>query len=178
MSFTDSMYTAIREFYFNGTPYPAEVGLPDSEAAASSTSETPSDGDAVNGGESDSDSDAFVGKGEQCTNASSDESSDDDDKDEFVGVHCFPGRPPTSVYVTNESPTIWFKPKEVWEVSCADFTLSRTHTAAAGLVDDPEGRGVALRFPRFKRRRPDKSVEEATTCAQIAQLFTQQVKQH
>ena len=63
------------------------------------------------------------------------------------------------------------------QVSFADLTLSRTHTAAAGLVDDPECRGVALRFPRFKRRRPDKDVEEATTSVQIAQLYAKQFKQ-
>ena len=65
---------------------------------------------------------------------------------------------------------------EVFEVSFADMSISRKHTAAAGLIDDPEGRGVALRFPRFKRRRPDKRIDQATTSLQIAQLFAKQSK--
>jgi DNA ligase-1 len=38
-------------------------------------------------------------------------------------------------------------------------------------------RGVALRFPRFKRRRPDKRIDQATTSSQIAELFAKQTKQ-
>ena len=64
---------------------------------------------------------------------------------------------------------------EVFEVAFADLSLSRQHSAAAGLVDE-EGRGVALRFPRFKRRRPDKTPEQATTSVEIAQLFAKQSK--
>ena len=59
-------------------------------------------------------------------------------------------------------------------MSFADLSLSKQHTAAQGLVD--ETRGVALRFPRFKRRRPDKRVDQATTCRQIAELFAKQAK--
>jgi ATP-dependent DNA ligase len=51
---------------------------------------------------------------------------------------------------------------EAFEVSFADLSLSRAHTAGAGIVDDPDGRGNPLRFPRFKQRRPDKSIEQAT----------------
>jgi hypothetical protein len=39
---------------------------------------------------------------------------------------------------------------EAFEVSFADLSLSRAHTAGAGIVDDPDGRGNPLRFPRFK----------------------------
>ena len=91
-------------------------------------------------------------------------------------VNCYPTRPSSAVYITNENPSVWFKPSEVWEVSFADLTLSRVHTAAAGLVSDEQGRGVALRFPRFIRRRLDKTVEMATTTIQIAELFGNQSK--
>jgi len=90
-------------------------------------------------------------------------------------VNCFPNRPTSAFVITNEMPTIWFQPMEVFEVAFADLSLSRQHTAAAGLVDE-EGRGVALRFPRFKRRRPDKKPEQATTSIEIAQLFAKQSK--
>jgi hypothetical protein len=89
----------------------------------------------------------------------------------------YPSRPSSAFVITNESPPIWFQPMEVFEVSFADMSLSPQHTAAAGLLDDPAGRGVALRFPRFKRRRPDKRPDQATTSLQIAQLFAKQSKQ-
>ena len=166
LSFTDEMFTAIREFYIKGTPYPSHVGL-----SSDSTEET-----------GDKDAPLTESTKDEAT-ACDDEINDcetldeKDGEDDSVGVNCFPGRPSSAVYVTNENPTIWFKPCEVWEVSFADLTLSRTHTAAAGLVNDPECRGVALRFPRFKRRRPDKGIEQATTSVQISQLFTKQFKQ-
>ena len=173
MSFTDDMYKAIGEFYFNGTPYPSTVGLSSSTEDAAGKGELV--GESTNAEASDSDGDNVDVQQRETIEDS--DASDIEDENDNVGVNCFPGRPSSSVYVTNENPTIWFKPCEVWEVSFADLTLSRTHTAAAGLVEDPESRGVALRFPRFKRRRPDKGVEQATTSIQIAQLFTKQFKQ-
>ena len=98
-----------------------------------------------------------------------------DKEEESDRVNCFKDRPSSAFVITNESPPIWFKAMEVFEVSFADLTLSRQHSAAAGLVDD-EGRGVALRFPRFVRRRPDKTPEQATTSIEIAQLFAKQTK--
>ena len=170
MSFTDNMYKAIREFYFNGTPYPEGVGL---GVDANDSDETKAEDLKVESCDSEDDGTQLQRK--KISMADSDIESDNDDTK--CGVHCFPSRPPSSVYVTNENPSIWFKPMEVWEVSFADLTLSRTHTAAAGLVEDPDDRGVALRFPRFKRRRPDKGIEQATNSVQIAQLFNQQYKQ-
>ena len=93
-------------------------------------------------------------------------------------MNCYPSCPSSAfVVITNESPPIWFQPMVVFEVSFAYMLLSRQHTAAAGLLDDPEGRGVALCFPRFKRCRPDKRPDQATTSLQIAQLFEKQFKQ-
>lgn len=64
-------------------------------------------------------------------------------------------------YETDLHPAIWFEPKEVWEIAFADITLSPTYSAAMGLVS--EERGTSLRFPRFLRKREDKSIEEAST---------------
>jgi hypothetical protein len=46
------------------------------------------------------------------------------------------------------------------------------------MVDDPDGRGIALRFSRYKRRRPDKSIEQATTTEEVAHLFYKQKKSY
>ncbi|KAI9804129.1 MAG: hypothetical protein M1825_001531 [Sarcosagium campestre] len=70
------------------------------------------------------------------------------------------------------SPEVWFEPQEVWEMAFADVTLSPTYTAAMGLVS--EDRGLSLRFPRFLKLREDKSIEEASTCDFLADLYRKQ----
>jgi ATP-dependent DNA ligase len=75
------------------------------------------------------------------------------------------------MYDTGESPPLWFRPLQVWEIKGADFTLSPVHTAATGLVHP--SRGISLRFPRFLRKRllEDKGPTDATTPAQLAELY-------
>ena len=69
-------------------------------------------------------------------------------------------------------PDVWFEPQEVWEMAFADVTLSPTYTAAIGLVSDE--RGLSLRFPRFLKKRDDKSIEEASTNDFLAGLWRKQ----
>jgi len=59
---------------------------------------------------------------------------------------------------------VYFEPKYVWEIRTADLSLSPNHTAGMGRADDssPDS-GVALRFNRFMRERPDKGPDDATT---------------
>jgi DNA ligase-1 len=54
----------------------------------------------------------------------------------------------------------------------ADITISPTYTAAIGLVSDEKG--LSLRFPRFLKKREDKSIEEASTSEFLAGLWRKQ----
>jgi DNA ligase-1 len=63
------------------------------------------------------------------------------------------------------TPDAWFEPAVVIEVTGAEITRSPNHTC--GLE---KGRGLALRFPRFLRYRPEKSAEQATTVKEILKM--------
>ncbi len=58
-------------------------------------------------------------------------------------------------------PDVWFKPRIVVEVLGAEITKSPLHTA----------NGLALRFPRFLRFRPDKSARQATSIREVVQFY-------
>ncbi|RVD85578.1 uncharacterized protein DFL_003896 [Arthrobotrys flagrans] len=75
--------------------------------------------------------------------------------------------------VSKDQPDVWFEPKIVWEVLCADLTLSPRYKAAADNVD-AGGKGVSLRFPRYIRDRDDKKPDAATTARQVAEMYRAQ----
>ena len=67
---------------------------------------------------------------------------------------------------------VWFTPKIVVEVIGAEVTQSPIHTCAR----DELGKGLAVRFPRFQNYRENKEAEQATTTAEIIEIFKQEVK--
>jgi DNA ligase-1 len=70
---------------------------------------------------------------------------------------------------------VWFVPQLVFEVIASEITLSPIHVAAMGKVR-PEA-GLALRFPKFTGKlRDDKSPEDATTTAELLEMYNSQMK--
>ncbi len=57
-------------------------------------------------------------------------------------------------------PDVWCNPHVVLEVEADEITKSPLHTAK-----------YALRFPRFKRLRPNKSAEQATTVEELQEMY-------
>ena len=71
---------------------------------------------------------------------------------------------------------VWFEPKVVLEVLGAEITLSPIHVCAMDSIR--QGSGLAIRFPRFTGNyRTDKAAEDATTSAEIVEMYRNQLKQ-
>merc|ERR1712032_965586 len=77
-----------------------------------------------------------------------------------------------NTYNTPLKPDVWFEAVQVWEIKCADLSVSPVHTSAYGVKAD--GKGIGLRFPRFLRVRDDKGPEESTGADQIVEMFEAQ----
>jgi len=70
---------------------------------------------------------------------------------------------------------VWFEPSVVLEILGAEITLSPIHTCAVDSIR--KGSGLAIRFPRFTGKyRPDKAAEDATTSAEVVEMYRSQLK--
>jgi len=72
-------------------------------------------------------------------------------------------------------PDLWLLPSQVIEVLGAEITLSPIHTCGTDTIR--KGSGLAIRFPRFTGNwRNDKGAEDATTEAEIVEMYKKQLK--
>ncbi|MDD1679579.1 MAG: ATP-dependent DNA ligase [Methanomicrobiales archaeon] len=84
------------------------------------------------------------------------------------------GEMPARYRVKKEKyPDHWFNPAFVLEVLGSEITRSPMHTCN---WDERARKGLAVRFPRFIRWRPEKSPVQATTSREIAELYRQKGK--
>jgi DNA ligase-1 len=81
-------------------------------------------------------------------------------------------KPPKNLRFKEKNVDVWLLPRYVWEMKCADLSLSPVYCASIGSVEP--NKGIALRFPRFIRERDDKNIEDATTSDQILDFFKSQ----
>uniref|UniRef100_A0A8C8ENF1 Ligase I, DNA, ATP-dependent n=1 Tax=Oncorhynchus tshawytscha TaxID=74940 RepID=A0A8C8ENF1_ONCTS len=86
--------------------------------------------------------------------------------------HILPKPHPYHCVDLSTEPDVWLDAVQVWEVKCADLSLSPIYKAGMGLCD-PE-KGISLRFPRFLRIRDDKKPEHTTSGRPIADLYREQ----
>jgi len=102
--------------------------------------------------------------------------SDEDLKQQFALFEglCIKTPPPYYRFDNATKPDIWFKPEVVWEVRCADLSISPIYRAAIGIAD--RNQGISLRFPRLVRVREDKKPEEATSSEQVADMYRNQAQ--
>jgi DNA ligase-1 len=76
--------------------------------------------------------------------------------------------------VSGLEPDLYVQPRMVLEVLGAEVTLSPVHRCAFGSIRP--GAGLAIRFPRMIMVREDKGWQDATTSAEIEDMYRRQLK--
>ncbi|KAK4535293.1 hypothetical protein CDCA_CDCA04G1318 [Cyanidium caldarium] len=87
-------------------------------------------------------------------------------------THVLEAPRPYYAYSEQTRPDVWLETWQVWEIQCADLSLSPAYLA--GMSHVQEGKGISVRFPRLVRIRNDKESEEATTSEQLVEMYVAQ----
>lgn len=69
---------------------------------------------------------------------------------------------------------VYFEPRFVWEIKCADISVSPVYKCAYNFLALKEGWGLSLWFPWFIRLRDDKTPHTSTTPFFIYELYWNQ----
>lgn len=81
---------------------------------------------------------------------------------------------PQNYLLEGDKIDVWFEPRQVWEIKCADIQISPIYKCGHNQLALDNGRGMGLRFPRFLKVREDKQVHEATQPMFIYEIYKNQ----
>ena len=75
---------------------------------------------------------------------------------------------PNNYASTNITPDKWINSEYVWEIKCAELSLSPIYDAGKTIL---KKKSISLRFPRFIKVRDDKNIEDSTNSQNIVDLY-------
>ena len=76
---------------------------------------------------------------------------------------------PDFVELANFKPDVFFIDQIIWEIAFDSFSLSPIYNIGKNVIF--EGKGLSLRFPKFKRERLDKDLKSVNDVDHVIDLY-------